>query len=89
MLCALQNDYIKIESTADIPAVTNNPDGTVTLALQDQNIIDIFAQHIIYDFHQAYPNANPDGELIKYYNIVHGNNALIKELYNYPILTLT
>jgi len=82
VLCALQNDYIKIESTADIPAVTNNPDGTVTLTLLDQNITYIFAQHIIYDFYQAYPNANRDGELIKYYTIVHGNRALINKLYN-------
>ncbi len=82
VLCALQNDYIKIESTADIPTVTSNPDSTVTLTHQDQNITAIFSQHIIYDFYQAYPNANPEGELIKYYIIVHGNKALINALYN-------
>ncbi len=86
ILCSLQNDYIKIESTEDIPTITNNTDGTVTLTYQDQNITNIFADYIIYDFNQAYPNANPEGELIKYYLIVHGNRALINEFYNavYP-----
>ncbi|WP_179354218.1 T9SS type A sorting domain-containing protein [Winogradskyella vidalii] len=83
ILCALQMDYIKIESIEDVPSVSNNADGTVTLTHQDQNITDIYNQYSIYDFYQAYPNSNPDGELIKYYNIVHGNRALINDLYNY------
>jgi len=83
VLCALQNHQIKIESAADIPAVTDNPDGSVTLTHQDQNITDIFAQDIVHDFYQSYPNANPEGELIKYYTIVHGNRALINNLYDY------
>ncbi len=82
VLCSLQNDYIKIESTADIPTVTNNTDGTVTLTHQDQNITAIFANYIIYDFYQAFPNANPEGELFKSYTIVHGNKALINTLYH-------
>jgi hypothetical protein len=32
----------KKEAPEDIPTVANNPDGTVTLAYQDQNIIAIF-----------------------------------------------
>lgn len=83
ILCTLQNDYIKIESTDNIPTTTNNPDNTITLTHLDQNITDIFADYTIYDFYQAFPNANPDGELIKYYTIVHGNRALINELHNY------
>ena len=83
VLCPLQNHHVKIESTADIPTVIDNMDGTITLTHQDQNITDIFADYVIYDFYQSFPNTNPDGELIKYYTIVHGNRTLINELYDY------
>lgn len=83
VLCPLQKDNIKIETTVDIPTVTNNPDGTVTLTHSDQNITDIFAQYTIHDFYQSFPSSNPDGELFKYYTLVHENRTLINELYNY------
>jgi len=82
-LCLPQNDYIKIESTIDIPSITNNPDGTVTLAHPDQNISNIFSNYTIYDFYQSFPSANPNGELFKYHTIVHKNRSLINDLYNY------
>lgn len=83
ILCPLQTGDIKIEFTDDIPTATTNPDGSITLTHQDQNITDIFAQYSIYDFYQTFPNSNPEGELIKYYTIVHVNKALINDLYDY------
>jgi len=83
VLCSIQNEYIKIENPSDIPTVIDNGDGTVTLMHTDQNITDIFADYIIYDFYQSYPSSNPSGELFKYYTLSHGNKSLIQELYNY------
>ena len=83
VLCSLQTDIFKIENSDNIPTVTDNGDGTITLTQQDQVITDIFSQYIIYDFYQSYPNSNPEGELIKYFTIVHGNKALISELRDY------
>lgn len=83
VLCALQKNDIKIESIADVPVTTNNTGGTITLTHQDQNVTDIFAQYLIYDFYQTFPNSNPEGELYKYYTIVHGDRTLINELYDY------
>ncbi len=83
ILCPLLKENIKIESTDDIPTITNNTDGTISLIHQDQNITNIFATYVIYDFYQSFPSANPNGELIKYYTIVHKNKALINELYDY------
>ncbi|WP_299124972.1 hypothetical protein [uncultured Winogradskyella sp.] len=80
VLCPLQKDYIKIENSDNIPTVTNNSDGTITLTHQDQTITDIFANYIIYDFYQAFPNST--GVLFEYYDIVHKNKDLINELYN-------
>lgn len=77
MLCATQIDYLKIEDSATI---TTNTDGTVTITHQNLNITDIFAIYTIYDLYQANPNFT--GELFKYYNIVHGNRALINKLKN-------
>ncbi len=51
VLCSIQYEYVKIENPANIPSVTNNEDGTVTLTHQDQIITDIFANYTIYDFY--------------------------------------
>lgn len=83
VLCSIQNVYIKIENPSNIPTVIDNGDGTVTLTHTDQNITDIFADYIIYDFYQSYPSSNPTGELFKYYTLSHGNKSLIQELNSY------
>ncbi|OUR92613.1 hypothetical protein A9Q87_06110 [Flavobacteriales bacterium 34_180_T64] len=80
VLCSIQNDYVIIESTDNIPAISDNGDGTITLTHQDQNITDIFAEYTIYNFYQAFPESN--GELFKYYVISHGNKTLLNTLYN-------
>ena len=80
LLCSPQNNNIKIENTSDIPTISSNPDGTVTLTHPDQNITDIFSQYIIYDFYQSYPSST--GELFKYYTISHGNKDLINSIFN-------
>lgn len=82
VLCSAQINYIKIENNSDIPTVTNNSDGTITLTHPDQNITDIFSNYTIYDFYHSYPNSNPNGELFKYYSIVHGNKDLITSIYD-------
>lgn len=82
ILCSTQTDYIKIENTSDIPLVSDNGDGTVTLTHPDQSITDVFSDYVIYDFYQSYPNSNPTGELFKYYSIVHGNKDLITTIFN-------
>jgi len=81
-LCSAQIDYIKIENNSDIPIVSNNSDGTITLTHPDQNITDIFSNYTIYDFYHSHPNSNPNGELFKYYSIVHGNKDLITSIYD-------
>ena len=80
VLCSTQIDYVKIENSENIPTVTTNSDGTVTITHQDQNITDTFAAYTVYDFYQAFPNST--GVLSKYYNIVHQNRTLINELKN-------
>ena len=83
ILCSEQSSSIKIENVDDIPTVNDNGDGTLTLTQQDDNITEIFAQHIIYDFYQAYPNSNPNGELFKYYTLVFDSKDLMTELSAY------
>ena len=83
ILCSEQTINIKIENTSDIPTFTDNGDGTITLNHSDQNISDIFNNYTIHDFFQAYPSANPEGELIKYYTIVYNNRDLVNELHDY------
>lgn len=82
-LCYLQTDNIKIESPIDIPTITDNVDGTITLTHPDSNISNIFSDYTIYDFYQSFPTSNPNGELFKYYTIVHENKSLINDLHDY------
>jgi len=49
MLCSL-NESIFIEDSSNIPTVTDNGDGTITLLHKEQYITDIFAKYVIYEF---------------------------------------
>ncbi|EDM44747.1 hypothetical protein SCB49_14285 [unidentified eubacterium SCB49] len=79
-----QNDYcfyftetIKIENEIDIPSITDNGDGTVTLTHPNQDITDLFASYIIYGLTQSYPNST-DEEYLKYYTLTHSSKGLIE-----------
>lgn len=77
-LCVLQTDIFSIENSANIPTVTINGDDTITLTFPDQFVTDVFANHIIYDFYQAFPNTSETLE--KYYNITYDSRLLIEDV---------
>ncbi|WP_055443694.1 T9SS type A sorting domain-containing protein [Lacinutrix himadriensis] len=79
ILCPLQETYLKIEDPVNVPSITNNPDGTITLTHTEAYITDVFANYVIHDFIQSFPNSS--SELRKYYNISFENRDLINELY--------
>ncbi|RKE91927.1 putative secreted protein (Por secretion system target) [Ichthyenterobacterium magnum] len=79
ILCSLQKDNIKIENTDNIPTVSDNGDGTITLTHQDQNITNIFDDHVIYDFVRSYPSIDTE-PLSQYYTLFFQNKDLINEL---------
>ncbi|WP_026754006.1 T9SS type A sorting domain-containing protein [Sediminibacter sp. Hel_I_10] len=54
-LCPVLKIFVTISNADNVPTVTSNDDGTVTLIHPEQYITDIFANHIIYDFYQTYP----------------------------------
>jgi len=54
-LCPVLKIFVTISNADNVPTVTSNDDGTVTLTHPEQYITDIFANHIIYDFYQTYP----------------------------------
>lgn len=78
VLCPAQETYIKIEDNANIPMVSDNGDGTITLTHSESYITDLFANYLIYDFYQAYPSST--GELRKYFNVAFETKDLINEL---------
>lgn len=78
VLCPTILDVIGIEDLNDLPVVTDNGDGTITIIHPEQYITDIFADHDIYDFFQTFPSTS--GILEKYYTISHGEKDLIVEL---------
>ncbi|NOY48009.1 MAG: T9SS type A sorting domain-containing protein [Chlorobi bacterium] len=78
ILCPQIENPLKIENVNDVPIVTNNNDGTITLTHSQQYITDIFSNYIIYDFYQTFPNGSEN--LQKYYTISFNDKDLINEL---------
>jgi hypothetical protein len=78
--CLELTNIIKIESTSDIPIISDNGDGTITLTHPDeQYITDIFASYTLYGFYQANPSSsNP--ETLKYYFIEHNSKNLFSDV---------
>jgi len=74
-LCSPQIDYITIQNISDVPTVSNNNDGTVTLTHPEQYITDIFSNYDIYEFYQSFP------ESTEFYTIVHNSKALINSIF--------
>lgn len=70
ILCGL-NKYVYIKDQINIPIVTNNGDGTITLTHNEQYITDIFAKYVIYDF------VKQSGKL---YSIKCKSKDLLKEI---------
>lgn len=50
--------YITISDIENIPTITNNNDGTITLTHREQYITDIFANYEIYDFYLTSPETS-------------------------------
>jgi len=78
ILCSSQSLTLKIENTLDIPIVTTNNDGTLSLNFAQQYITDIFADYIIHDFYQLYPNGSDT--LQKYYMVNANSRALYESV---------
>ncbi|GAA4946869.1 hypothetical protein GCM10023314_20200 [Algibacter agarivorans] len=86
ILCPKITASIKIENPNNVPIVSDNGDGTITLTHTEQYITDIFSNYLIYEFYQYSPNSNPNGELFKHYTIAFQNKDLINDLNtNVPI----
>ena len=81
-LCPLLRTQIGIENSDNVPEKNANPDGTITLTHQDENITALFADFTIHDFYPSFPTADPNGELVKYYTIAYENRNLITRLHN-------
>lgn len=81
ILCPKQATIIRIQNENNVPTVTDNLDGTVTLTGADQYITDIFGSHVIYDFRRTYPMIDSE-PLNQYYSIFFKSKDLINELYN-------
>jgi hypothetical protein len=78
VLCPAIEDIIGIEDINNVPVVTDNGDGTISLMSPEQYITDIFTNYMIYDFIQTFPNTSETLE--KYYTISYGDKNLIVEL---------
>lgn len=79
-LCPEIVTHIKIKDTDNIPDLSDNGDGTITLTHTEKYITDIFASYVIYDFYRYFPNADPTSELSKYYTITFQSKNLINEM---------
>jgi len=78
MLCPEQETYMKIEETNNVPNVSDNGNGTITLTHTESYITDIFANYVIYNFYRTYPNSTSESS--KYYTISFKSKDLINEL---------
>ena len=78
VLCGLQTDTFRIESSENIPAITSNGDDTVTLMFPDAYVSAIFANYTVYDFYQSFPNTSE--ALEKYYNVTYDTRSLIEDI---------
>lgn len=78
ILCPIQEAIITIEDPVNIPSITNNPDGTITLTHSEAYITDIFANYVIHDLRLTYPTGT--GGLLKYYTIAFETKDLINDL---------
>lgn len=77
--CIGIEDIFKIENQSDIPTITDNGDGTITLTHPNQDITDLFAPYTIYNLEQSVPSSsNPD--LLKYYDILHNSKDLMVDM---------
>lgn len=78
VLCALHTEVFKIENSVNVPTATSNADDTFTLTFLDQNVTDVFANYVIYDFFQTFPEASQT--LQKYYTIAFNSKDLIEDM---------
>lgn len=78
-----QNIYASmfIENNVDIPSVTENGDGTITLVHPDQAITNVFANYTIYGFERTFPATNSE-LLMKYYTVFTDTNDLFVTIQN-------
>ena len=79
VLCPVQTVEFYIEDISDVPTITTNDDGTITLTHPEQYITDIFSNHIIYDFYRTYPSSTSEA-LKKAYTIGFKSKDLIVNL---------
>ncbi len=83
-LCSTQTLEIFIEDLNNVPSVTSNDDGTVTITHPEQYITDIFADYILYDFYQTYPDSGSE-TLQKFYTMgFKSKNLIVDMLTNIP-----
>ncbi|WP_282031647.1 T9SS type A sorting domain-containing protein [Winogradskyella eximia] len=78
VLCGLQTDTFRIDSSENIPTITSNGDGTVTLVFPEAYVSDAFANYTVYDFYQSFPNSSE--ALEKYYNVTYDTRSLIEDI---------
>ena len=78
VLCGLQTDTFRIDSSENIPTITSNGDGTVTLVFPEAYVSTIFANYTVYDFYQSFPNSSE--ALEKYYNVTYDTRSLIEDI---------
>ncbi len=78
-LCPSQTAGFKIEHETDVPIITNNDDGTITLTHPEDYINEIFSEYVILDFWQVYPTSNSEN-LRKTYAVEYLSKDLIVDL---------
>ncbi|MEM6515795.1 MAG: T9SS type A sorting domain-containing protein [Bacteroidota bacterium] len=79
VICSAPDARIYFSSADNIPEVSTNSDGTVTLTSSDENLTDIFNNYVIYDFYRTYPDSSSDF-FSKIYTIIFETKDLIEDL---------
>ncbi|WP_299366333.1 T9SS type A sorting domain-containing protein [Winogradskyella sp.] len=86
--CSNLRVELKIENITDIPTVTANNNGTISLNFSQQYITDIFENYDIYDFIQTSPTGSE--ELQKYYHVYINSKGIIEDVMaQVPSITMT
>lgn len=78
ILCPIQKSGFKIENLDDVPSISDNGDGTITVTHSEQYITDIFANYTVYNFYQTNPTGSVEAQM--YYNIEFKSKSLINNL---------
>ncbi|MEM9680600.1 MAG: T9SS type A sorting domain-containing protein, partial [Bacteroidota bacterium] len=79
-LCPIQEFFIRVDDPNNLPLVSDNGDGTITLTHNLQYITDIFANHTIYGFEQSVPDGSSSNSL-EFYTIFAESRDLFNELF--------